>query len=560
MRILVNLSFLFSTGLVNAAAPSVKLKDGTVTGSSDGSIDTFLGVPFAEPPIGPLRLTRPQPLKKSFSTLNATSIPRACPQKIIPFDFPSLKLLPPEVAAVYSEAVVNGSGEDCLTLNIQRPADVSGDARLPVLFWIYGGAFVVGTTQWQNYSNMVKKSMELGEPIIVVQANYRLNTFGFLGGIQLKEEGNTNLGLHDQRLALQWVADNIRAFGGDPEKVTIWGESAGAMSVFNHLIINGGDNTYEGKQLFRAAIMNSGASGPADPVDGATAQSLYDNFVKYAGCGDKDGSLRCLRELPYESYVNATNALTPMLSTDEFSLAFVPRPDPSDEFFPISPEQALTVNGTEGPRITKVAVITGNQEDEGTFFSIATSDINSTTSLVAMLQSLYPNAPSQILTHLTSLYPEDPNVGSPFRTNSSNDLYPGFKRNGAIVGDLVFQFQRRAFLEHISHYLPTWSFQASYMYGFPYLGTAHGLDLAVMASGEPEVPYNDIVTRYIGFVNYLDPNALFRKGNRTIEWPEWSVGNKVSLQWNVDGARVIRDDYRNEAYAYFLENQERFRF
>jgi carboxylesterase type B len=108
-------------------------------------------------------------------------------------------------------------------------------------------------------STWVEESLNHGQPIVVVTVNYRVGGYGFLGGKELHAEGSTNLGLLDQRLGLEWVSDNIRAFGGDPTKVTIWGESAGSISVFNHMAAYDGNHTYKGKPLFRGAIMNSGA-------------------------------------------------------------------------------------------------------------------------------------------------------------------------------------------------------------------------------------------------------------------------------------------------------------
>jgi carboxylesterase type B len=102
-----------------------------------------------------------------------------------------------------------------------------------------------------------------GKPIIFVTVNYRVAGFGFLPGAEILADGSSNLGLLDQRLGLQWVADNIAAFGGDPDKVTIWGESAGAISVFDQMALYDGNITYKGKPLFRAGIMNSGSVIPA---------------------------------------------------------------------------------------------------------------------------------------------------------------------------------------------------------------------------------------------------------------------------------------------------------
>jgi carboxylesterase type B len=117
-------------------------------------------------------------------------------------------------------------GEDCLSINVVRPSNATG--KLPVAFWIYGGGFSQGSSAWPSYnlSWLVNSSQALGKPIIGVSFNYRLGVLGFLAGSELAAEGNINLGLLDQRVALQWVKENIAAFGGDPTQVTIFGESA----------------------------------------------------------------------------------------------------------------------------------------------------------------------------------------------------------------------------------------------------------------------------------------------------------------------------------------------
>jgi carboxylesterase type B len=134
----------------------------------------------------------------------------------------------------------------------------------------------------------VSSSITRGEPIIFVSVNYRVGGFGFLAGKEILADGSSNLGLLDQRLGLEWVADNIASFGGDPTKVTIWGESAGAISVFDQMALYNGNHTYKGKPLFRAGIMNSGSVIPADPVDGVKGQAVYNTVVAAAGCSVSD--------------------------------------------------------------------------------------------------------------------------------------------------------------------------------------------------------------------------------------------------------------------------------
>ncbi|KAG5923972.1 hypothetical protein E4U53_003487, partial [Claviceps sorghi] len=133
------------------------------------------------------------------------------------------------------ERVNNGykMSEDCLYLNVVRPHGPAPDAKLPVAVWIHGGALVAGGSADRRYnpSFIVEKSVRMKKPIIGVSLNYRLSAFGFLGSKEALDAGATNIGFRDQRLALQWVSENIHAFGGSPDKVTIWGESSGAESV-----------------------------------------------------------------------------------------------------------------------------------------------------------------------------------------------------------------------------------------------------------------------------------------------------------------------------------------
>lgn len=218
---------LLSSGLAfpletRQSGPSVTITDGTVVGSTTNGIDSFKGIPFAQPPVGALRLKPPQPFNSSFGTFDATQDPAACPQFINLFnpDFLPADALDQLLNSPLLQTATN-QDEDCLTINVQRPAGVSADAKLPVLFWIFGGGFELGWAGMYDGSSIIGRSVEMGTPVIYVAVNYRVGGFGFLAGQELAGDGSTNLGLRDQRLGLQWVADNIGAFGGDPEKVTM---------------------------------------------------------------------------------------------------------------------------------------------------------------------------------------------------------------------------------------------------------------------------------------------------------------------------------------------------
>ena len=181
-----------------ALALQVQIKNGTVIGSSKGGVDAFLGIPFAKPPTGHLRLKPPQPIDSLLGTINATTVPTACPQ-----------LLSVATASTPAAASTAPEGEDCLTLNVYRPADIPSGKKLPIMFWIYGGGFQVSSTQTFNATALVRKSQALNNPMVHVAVNYRGGGFGFLAGKQLQRDHSTNLGLRDQRAGLHWVAENI---------------------------------------------------------------------------------------------------------------------------------------------------------------------------------------------------------------------------------------------------------------------------------------------------------------------------------------------------------------
>lgn len=225
--------------------PVVKTRCGEVRGSVADGVNTFKGIPYAAPPFGANRLLPPQPVTPWNGVRDALTYGPKSPQPPYP---PPVDVLIPELTS---------PGEDCLNLNIWSPG--LGSAGLPVMVWIPGGMYEyhgTGASPWYDGSRFAR------DGIVCVTINYRVGAEGFLS----LGEGNANRGLLDQVAALEWVRENIGAFGGDPANVTIFGESAGALSVGTLLAMPRAEG------LFRRAIAQSGAAQHV--ISAATAQRV----------------------------------------------------------------------------------------------------------------------------------------------------------------------------------------------------------------------------------------------------------------------------------------------
>ncbi|KAG9241333.1 lipase 3 precursor [Calycina marina] len=533
-----------------AASPTVTISypEATVIGQPGDLVEIFPGVPFAQPPTGDLRLKPPQAITTPFNyTADANGM--ACPQFLLSTalsDSLSTSVLAQVLDSPLFQTLEN-AGEDCLNINIHRPAGTQVGDNLPVMFWIFGGGFELGWNFMYDGAPWVESSITRGEPIIFVTVNYRVGGFGFLPGAEILADGSSNLGLLDQRLGLEWVADNIASFGGDPTKVTIWGESAGAISVLDQMVLYGGNSTYKGQSLFRAAIMNSGSMVPADPVDFPKGQAVYDTVVAAAGCSGEADTLACLRAAPYATFLNAVNSVSGLLSYSALALSYLPRPDGT--VLTDSPE-ILVASG----QYAQVPFIIGDQEDEGTLFALFQSNISTTDELATYFQSLYFNSASlSQLNELIATYPDQTTDGSPFRTGVLYEIYPQFKRLAAILGDLTFTLTRRVFLNlatTVAPTVPSWSYMSSYGYGTPVLGTFHGSDILQVFFGVlPD--YASTATRayYLSFVNHMDPNV----NTGFLNWPQWSASKSLMNFYSIT-AFTISDDYRSDTYDWMVEN------
>ncbi|KAI0699613.1 carotenoid ester lipase precursor [Cerioporus squamosus] len=515
-------------GPAHASGPEVQLDQARVIGTANDSVESFLGIPYAQPPVGDLRFRLPRAIDTYTGTVDATALGNQCFQQglQLPPGLPAevLEVAGPLVAVAGQGANVTQS-EDCLYINVVRPENVSADAKLPVLFWIHGGAFSYGSNAISLYngSAVVKRSVELNEPVIWVALNYRLNVFGFLGGEEVQKDGVANLGLHDQRAALRWTNKYIASFGGDPGKVTVWGESAGAMSVFMHMAINAGNT--EG--LFRAAIMSSGSALPTG-TNTSDLQETYNVILGEIGCTNASDSLACLRGVSAGSLSAAASKIQNGLGYSGVATVYMPR---TDGVFLMEPPQQLALSG----QVANVPYIIGDVKDEGTLFSLGSFNVTTDDEFASYIsQEWFPGSTVSEMNTLLKLYSSDPAAGSPFDTGNANAFTPQYKRIAGVQGDWGFHAPRRLLLNNTSQKKDVYNFQYA-QGGYPVLGDVHASDLFnVLGPG-------DMTDYFVRFVNHLDPN-----GQTGVQWPSYNTTSRLTLQFN-DGStplNVTVDDER----------------
>ncbi|XP_040853249.1 cocaine esterase-like [Ochotona curzoniae] len=245
-----------------------------VKGTNVG-VHTFLGIPFAKPPLGPLRFAPPEPAEAWSGVRDGTSYPAMCPQNLDIMGVVAKKLNFTMLSIPMSE--------DCLYLNIYAPGHAHEGSKLPVMVWIHGGALVVGFASAYDGSTLAAF-----EDVVVVTIQYRLGILGFFSTGDQHASGNW--GYLDQVAALRWVQQNIAHFGGNPDRVTIFGESAGGVSVSSHVL------SPMSQGLFHGAIMESGVAVLPGIIT-SSSETISSVVTNLSGCGQVDSEtlVGCLR-------------------------------------------------------------------------------------------------------------------------------------------------------------------------------------------------------------------------------------------------------------------------
>lgn len=391
----------------------VRTSLGELQGLHDGGVSAWLGVPYAQPPIGAQRFMPASPVAPWGGVRDATRFGAACPQKVMG----SMKSLGPAL------------DEDCLTLNIWSPA-ADGKKR-PVMVWIHGGAFLLGSARAYTGAHLAAQG-----DIVVVAINYRLGIFGFVNfGEALGDKRiASNLGLRDQVLALQWVREHIAAFGGDPDQVTIAGESAGSMSV--SLLMH----AHEARPLFHRAIMQSGALSLIH--DRETSLQVARLYLDHLGVK----TLAELQVLPVPALQAAQEAVHRQ----------VPQTVPAAPWFDGSWLPASLADARSAST-AQVPLLAGYNRDEIRFFELwrGVADVFlSRERMAAVLQRQHGDGfAAQVL----AAYPE------------STD---GRRRLGT---HMSFAMPTLHFAERHATRHPTWFYR--FDHGHPLLGAAHAIEL-----------------------------------------------------------------------------------
>jgi para-nitrobenzyl esterase len=412
----------------------VNTQDGPVRGFVKNGVNTFLGIPYAAPPVGKLRWQPPQPVQK-HALLDATQFGNACPQ----INELGVFAGPPTIT------------EDCLYLNVFATGKGS---KKPVLVWIYGGANVDGESDDYDGSKLATGG-PFGSDTVVVTLNYRVGIFGFFANPAINAEGHLwgNYGILDQQAVLRWVQKNIAAFGGDPGNVTLGGQSAGAYDTQASLI------SPFATGLFHKAILQS---YPATTwLTAATALTRGTNFAVAANCPGSDAAASaCLRNL-------SAARILQLQGTPNANSSFAAQVMVDGTIIPIQPDAAWSSG-----QFNRMPFMTGDVHDEGNF-GIAISEYFS-----------IPQAPITEATYLTRV------------TGSALTVYPLANYASPALAYNAFSSDPQACLtlhvvRELSLLVPTYAYEFNYQnapYHFPQMPgyrplATHTIDIQFLFPG-----------------------------------------------------------------------------
>ncbi|KAJ6570615.1 Alpha/Beta hydrolase protein [Mycena vulgaris] len=506
--LLLTLSLLPST--LGSSGPIVNTSSGSYIGVHDAqnNVDVFKGIRFASPP---KRFTPAAPIATVPEGLqSAVAFGADCPQPPL-LETGGVAIGPPLQAA--------NQCEDCLFLNIWRPASTSIEKKLPIQVYLHGGGYFEGSGSEWDGTGLVRRSIATNKSIIFITFNYRLGVLGFIGSAQAPNSA-LNVGLQDQRDALRWIQDNAANFGGDASRVTISGESAGAGGVHMHYLFP------DSRKTFRAGISSSGTSQvlatvPCEWHD--RPGGGYTILSNITGCGSGPASFRCLQDLSFDTF---------------WPLALSTYQPPVGN----QPPWSMTCKGPQGSFIDeypakkaldgdflKLPIITGTNLNEGNLLigaslldlspQPAIDEENSILSGFIAGQSIR-NVSQDTITQLLGLYAHPERVSNSTLYDRAAEF---FNDNGFLAPQR--QFLKVASAKQRNQDVWAYSFQQR-IPGFPaFLGVFHSNDLYYLDIGSNPVPAQELVAQmqdfYISFVNDLNPGTF---------WPKYTEESKIVMR------------------------------
>lgn len=468
---------------------------GKIRGVQESHHQYFYGIPYAKPPIGELRFCEPQLMDTWDEKKDTTKFGYIAPQN------------QPDTPPIGHE-----ENEDCLYLNIWTPS--ADDKIRPVMFWIHGGGFVIGAGTRDRFNGA---RMAVNGDVVVVSFNYRLGVFGFFNfpGIP------PNLGISDQITALKWVKENIRNFGGDPNNITIFGESAGAMSISILLCVP------EAKNLFHKAIMESGAAGTGLASVEQSKKST-DKFV--AKLQIKSGDIDALQEFSTKRLIRIQKKFASFGSLEEFGNPFTPFIDGN-----LIKENLLELM-TKG-KINNVPILMGFNKDELGFLADILNQANDerANEIIRNFRSNFEKRGVKNLDKFIEVYKKEMELKYPNNR---------FKYWSAIISDSMF---RTPVIIQLETYIPHQP--SAYCYIFTYESHHSGyafhtleipfvfgnLDTKDVAGGSIEVNENtktlskNMMEAWVAFARNGDPN---HKG--LPEWPRYDIEKRATMMLGID--------------------------
>lgn len=511
----------------------IRIDTGEIQGDIDGATRRFRGIPFAAPPVGALRWKPPQPVKAWDGVRTTTEYSAKCAQ---------------------SDNLLTGSGsteEDCLYLNVWTP-EPAPERRLPVMVWLHGGS---------NNSGSASDLIPLGiggylfdgrhiaenQRAIVVTTNYRLGVLGFFSHPALDAEDprgvSGNQALLDQRMAFDWVRRNIAAFGGDPDNVTIFGESAGSFDVGYHMVSPGS------RGLFHRAISQSGSCTTFIRSRRAAEEEMP-KFTSAVGCTDAGGALDCLRALPVATLLKPSplEGGDPLLPGGKpyqggtLSWTFAATID--GDVLPDQPRSLITSGN-----FAKVPYLIGSNTDEGTLFHVAEPIVNTEMEYLAALQRHFGADGAAI----AARYPVSafPSPQDALMRITSDDL---------LVCPTLDTATRVAAAGGSVHYYNFDRPPPSPIIQSLKLGATHAAEIAYVFGTTPQdFPPEDLALGLL-MQGYWARHALLGdpNGGGAQNWPAWQRDNDARLNFNLQSS-IIRDFRRDYCEFWAPIHDARFK-